>query len=238
MNRRQLRRALPQPVREKLQDWNRSRERRWREVPGVTHIDALEQAALTFDDGPDDRYTLRVLDALANVGATATFFVVGERVAEHPDLVKEIQDRGHELGVHGMVHRRHDRLSEDEAQRELLQGTEVIQEACGSRPQRYRPPFGAASPELASLAHELGLQLTYWSAWGQDWDTIPASRIAHLVTRDLDAGSVILLHDSALYGQRDDASPTVESIPMIAREAHDRGLELVSLARASAAQAG
>ena len=233
MHRRRLRRALPQPLRERLQDLSRSRERRWREVPGLTHIDAPAGAALTFDDGPDDNYTLQVLDALTDVGATATFFVVGERVAEHADLVKEIEARGHELGVHGMVHRRHDRLSADDARMELLQGAEAIEKACGYRPRRYRPPFGAASPELASVARELGLQLTYWSAWGQDWDTIPASRIAHLVTRDLDAGSVVLLHDSALYGQREDAMPTVESIPMIARAAQDRGLELVSLANAS-----
>ena len=199
----------------------------------MIHLDAPAKAALTFDDGPDDRYTIKVLGALDKAGATATFFVVGERVAKHPDLVQEIQNRGHELGVHGMVHRRHDRLSEDEARRELLHGVEAIQNACGCKPRRYRPPFGAASPKLASVARQLGLQLTYWSAWGQDWDTFSASRIAHLVARDLDAGAVILLHDSAHYAQRKDATPTVESIPIIARVAQDRGLELVSLANAS-----
>lgn len=232
LNRRELRRAIPQPLRQRLYDWTPSRRRRWREVPGVTHIPAPAKVALSFDDGPDERCTPMVLDALARVGATATFFVIGERVLKHPTLVQEIRARGHELGVHGMTHRRHDLLPEEEARAELLHGIEAIQDACGWRPQRYRPPFGAASPQLASISNELGLQLTYWSAWGQDWDEISASRIAHLVIRDLDVGAVVLLHDSALYAQRDDATATVESIPLIAQSAYDRGLELVSLAAA------
>jgi peptidoglycan/xylan/chitin deacetylase (PgdA/CDA1 family) len=231
-DRRQLRRAIPRPLRQRLYDWSPSRRRRWRETPGITRVPADAGVVLTFDDGPDEACTPELLDALDGVGATATFFVIGERVAENPALALDVKARGHELALHGMTHRRHDLLTAEEASTELSQGMEAIESAAGCRPRWYRPPFGASSPQLASICAELGLQLAYWDAWGQDWEGDSASRIARLVLRNLDAGSVILLHDSALYGQRDDAKPTVESIPIIARSVHEKGLEMVSLGTA------
>jgi peptidoglycan/xylan/chitin deacetylase (PgdA/CDA1 family) len=185
--------------------------------------------ALSFDDGPDEACTPAVLDALEEAGATATFFVVGERVAGNPQLAAEIEARGHELALHGMTHRRHDRLGAAEARTELLEGLEAIEKAAGRRALWYRPPFGASSPVLASLCAELGLRIAYWSAWGQDWEPDPAPEIARLVLRDLGPGAVVLLHDSALYAQREDPRPTVEAIPLIARAAREMGLDLVSL---------
>jgi peptidoglycan/xylan/chitin deacetylase (PgdA/CDA1 family) len=185
--------------------------------------------ALSFDDGPDEGCTPRLLDVLDELGATATFFVIGERVAQSPDLTRQIAERGHELGLHGMTHCHHDRLPAEQARKELSGGLEAIEAATGRRPRLYRPPYGASSPQLASICTELDLQLAYWSTWGQDWEAISATEIARLVLRDCDAGSVVLLHDSPLYAERDDAGPTVESIPIIAAAARDRSLDLVSL---------
>lgn len=231
-DRRQLRRAIPRPIRQRLYDWSPSRWGRWHKVPGLRRIPPGAGIALTFDDGPDEVCTPELLDVLAELGATATFFVIGERVVEDPGLAREIAERGHELGLHGMTHRRHDRLGEDEARKDLSLGLEAIERATGHRPGWYRPPYGASSPLLASICSELGLALAYWSAWGQDWEDISAAEIARLVLRDLDAGSVILLHDSPLYAEREDAKPTVESVPIIARSARDLGLDLVSLGTA------
>jgi len=232
LNRRTLRRAIPRLLRQRLYDWSPSRRGRWRETPGIVRVPAEAGIVLSFDDGPDEACTPEVLDALDAAGATATFFVVGERVQENPGLAREIEARGHELALHGMTHRRHDLLVPEEACRELTQGLEAIEAAAGRRPRWYRPPFGASSPQLASLCAELGLRLAYWSAWGQDWEADPAPRIARLVLRDLDPGSVILLHDSALYAQRDDPRPTVEAIPIIAQAVRRMSLELVSFGRA------
>jgi len=220
---------MPASLRRRIYDSRRAGRRAWRRAPGVETVPPAAGAALTFDDGPDPEFTPPLLDALGEAGAKATFFVVGERVVGSEELLREIAARGHEVALHGMTHRRHDRLSEAEARAELNDGLAAIESASVGRPRRYRPPYGGTSPALARACGELGLQLAYWSAWGEDWDPIPAARIAALVERDLEPGAVVLLHDSPLYAEREDARPTIEAVPLIAAAARDRGIELTSL---------
>ncbi len=230
---RQLRRAvrglIPRPLRQRLYDWSPSRRRRWRRVPGLLTVPPRSGAVLSFDDGPDPAGTPPVLEALADSGARATFFVLGRHVAEQPQLARRIEAEGHEIALHGMEHRRHDLLSAAEAEAELTAGIEAIEMATGNRPIWYRPPFGASSPTLAAACGTLGLRLAYWSAWGQDWEESPPERIASLVERDLEPGAIVLLHDSARYAQRAEATATADSIPLIAAAAGAAGLDLVTL---------
>jgi peptidoglycan-N-acetylglucosamine deacetylase len=230
--RRAVRRAIPRSLRRRLYDWSPSRRRRWRRVPGLQSVPAGAVAVLTFDDGPDPRGTPPVLAALAAAEARATFFVLGRHVAEQPGLVREVAAQGHEIALHGMEHRRHDVLARGEAERELIAGIEAIETAAGRRPAWYRPPYGASSPTLAEACRELGLGLAYWSAWGQDWEDSTADRIAALVGRDLAPGAIVLLHDSARYGQRADAAATAASVPLIAAAARAGGLDLPTLSGA------
>jgi peptidoglycan/xylan/chitin deacetylase (PgdA/CDA1 family) len=230
--RRNVRRAIPRPLRQRLYDWSPSRRRRWREVPGIERLPGRDAVALTFDDGPDRKFTPPLLDALAGAGARATFFVVGERLEGNEDLLHEIESQGHEIALHGMTHRRHDRLDDAEARAELTAGLAAIERAGLRRPRWYRPPFGGSSPSLADLCRELGLGLAYWSAWGQDWEAISAERISALVLRDLEPGGIVLLHDSPLYAERDDAGPTVAAIPLLASAVRARGLRMTSLGSA------
>jgi len=230
--RREVRGAIPRPLRQRLYDWSPSRRRRWRRVPGLRRVPAAAGAALTFDDGPDAEFTPRLLDALERAGARATFFVVGERVAGNEELLREAERRGHEIGLHGMTHVRHDRLDDAAARAQLSDGLEAIAAAGVARPRWYRPPYGGSSPALARFCAELDLSLAYWSSWGQDWEPIPAQRIAELVLRDLDPGAVVLLHDSPLYAEREDAGPTIEAIAPIAAAARAGGFPLRSLAAA------
>jgi peptidoglycan/xylan/chitin deacetylase (PgdA/CDA1 family) len=232
--RRRLRRLTPVPVRQRLYDRSRAKRRRWALVPGVETVPPAAGAALSFDDGPDPEFTPPLLEALERAGATATFFVVGERVPGNEALLREAESRGHEIALHGMTHRRHDRLDEQAARAELSEGLAAIEAAGVARPRRYRPPYGGTSPTLEAICAELGLELAYWSAWGQDWDPIPAARIASLVERDLVPGAVVLLHDSALYAERPDPRPTIEAIGPIAAAAARAGVALVSLDRALA----
>lgn len=201
-------------------------------MPGVERVPAEKGVALTFDDGPDESVTRKVLDALEDVNAKGTFFVLGERVLEHPDLAREVCDRGHELALHGTTHYRHDALDDAEATRELSTGMNAIEATVGHKPRWYRPPFGRSSPQLASTCADLGLGLVYWTAWGHDWEEISATQIARRVQRDLSPGAIVLLHDSALYAQRDDAQPTVDAIAIIAEAAREYGSPLVTLGAA------
>jgi peptidoglycan-N-acetylglucosamine deacetylase len=229
--RRALRRAIPGPVRRRLYDWSPSRRRRWREVPGLETVPG-ESAVLTFDDGPDPDCTPRVLEALAAAEARATFFVLGEHAGEHPGLLADVVGAGHEVALHGMTHRRHDVLGAAEAERELADGVEAIAAATGRRPAWYRPPFGASSPQLAAACERLDLRLAYWSSWGHDWEENSAERIAAQVERDLRPGAVVLLHDSARYGQRRSGDATVAAVPLIAAAAGAAGIDLIALSEA------
>lgn len=230
--RRAVRGAIPWPIRQRLYDRNGGRKRRWRLAPGVEKLPDERLAALTFDDGPGGNDTRAVLDALSAADAPATFFVLGEHVLEQPDLVREIRDRGHELALHGMTHRRHDRLEESEAEQDLRRGMVAIEEVGGQRPRWYRPPFGRSSPLLGSICERLELRLVYWTAWGHDWEPVPSSHVAGTVLRDLGPGGIALLHDSARYGQRADAAATADAVPEIATAARASGLSLVTLSGA------
>jgi peptidoglycan-N-acetylglucosamine deacetylase len=236
--RRQVRRGIPRPLRRRLYDWSPSRRRRWREVPGLEGLPASDLIALTFDDGPDPQFTPPLLDALERADATATFFVVGERLPGAEDLLREIEQRGHEIALHGMTHRRHNGLDDAEARTELTDGLAAIEAAGVRRPRWYRPPYGGSSPALARFSRELDLELAYWSAWGQDWEAIPAATIAKLVLRDLGPGGIVLLHDSPLYAEREDAAPTIAAIPLLADALQERGLRATSISSALDARAG
>lgn len=231
--RRKLRSATPRALRQLVYDRSRTGRRSWQEAPGLERVARGDAAVLSFDDGPDPDFTPPLLDALDAAGAKATFFVVGERVAGQEELLREIVARGHEIALHGMRHRRHDSLGAEEAKQELGEGLAAIEAAGVPRPRRYRPPFGGSSPALAEACAEIELELAYWTAWGQDWEPLPAARIAALVVRDLGPGTVVLLHDSPLYAEREGAEPTIEAIEAIASIAAERGLALVSFEQAA-----
>jgi peptidoglycan/xylan/chitin deacetylase (PgdA/CDA1 family) len=231
-DRRRIRRAIPRPLRHLLYDVSPGRRRAWRQSPGVQRVGGAA-VALTFDDGPDERGTPEVLAALEGLATKATFFVLGERLRAHPDLARDIRGRGHDLALHGMTHRRHDALSLDEARSELGAGMKAFDEVLGERPRWYRPPYGRSSPVLAAVCEELGLELAYWSSWGYDWEPLTGIEIARVVLRDLEAGTIVLLHDSARYAERDDAAPTAEALPTIVEAARGRGLAPGSLSAAT-----
>jgi peptidoglycan/xylan/chitin deacetylase (PgdA/CDA1 family) len=205
---------------------------RWRLFPARERAEASEGVVLTFDDGPDDDATPAMLDALDAAGARATFFLVGEQVEARPALARELVERGHDLQLHGYGHVGHDRLSPDAARRDLERGAGALREATGVEARFYRPPYGRFSRDSYEACLALGLEAVYWSAWGTDWETISAERIAELVLPDLSAGAVVLLHDSPRYGHRPSARPTVQALPLIAASAAKLGMPFVTLTEA------
>jgi peptidoglycan-N-acetylglucosamine deacetylase len=187
---------------------------------------------LTFDDGPDQDATPALLDALDAAGAGATFFVVGEQVEADPALGREIARRGHDVQLHGYGHVAHDRLGPDQTRLDLERGARALRAAIGREARFYRPPYGRFSQGSYEACRALGLDAVYWSAWGTDWETISPQRIADLVIPDLSAGAVVLLHDSARYGHRPTARPTVEALPLIAARVAELGLPFMTLTEA------
>jgi peptidoglycan/xylan/chitin deacetylase (PgdA/CDA1 family) len=217
-----------------LQERSPSRARRWRELPGIEQVGKTGQAVLTFDDGPDrsPEATVAVLDALDAAGAKATFFIVGEQIEAAPGISEEILARGHEIGVHGQRHFRHDRVPAAESVADIEAGHAAVAAAIGSTPRFYRPPYGKLTPAGAEACERLGLEVAYWSTWGLDWEPLASDRISRRVNRDLGDGAIVLLHDSARYAVRPSAVETARAIEAIAARAVELKLNLVTLGEA------
>jgi peptidoglycan/xylan/chitin deacetylase (PgdA/CDA1 family) len=184
--------------------------------------------ALTFDDGPHPEGTPAVLEALADAGVRAAFFVVGEQVERRPRLAAEIAAAGHLVALHGFRHRWQPRLSAAQVTDDIARGAAAIADAIGTEPGWHRPPYGVYSAAGLAAARSAGLRPLLWSRWGKDWRrlTRPA-RIAARATRDVAEGDVILLHDADFYSARHSYRHTVQALPAIIAELRARGLDTV-----------
>jgi peptidoglycan/xylan/chitin deacetylase (PgdA/CDA1 family) len=180
----------------------------WRGPQGARGV------ALTFDDGPHPTYTRSVLEALDQAGAKATFFVIGEKGARDPDLLREIVARGHLVGVHG---HRHDRALSFRSlawvRADLARSVELIAHATGEQPTLYRPAVGQTNPRIARVAAELGLTLVGWTVRGRDGIRADPERVAKRVISRLRDGAIVLLHDAAERDDREPAAP--KALPSI-----------------------
>jgi peptidoglycan/xylan/chitin deacetylase (PgdA/CDA1 family) len=175
----------------------------------------LNPVALTFDDGPS-QWTPMVLDLLREHETRATFFVIGQRVREHPDLVKRIVSEGHELGSHTLTHPRLTEIPEDEVRGEITGGLDAVEEVLGERPKLFRAPgFHAAARELA-IVEELGLEAVFAHVDPQDWRPERDSHaIFRCVLEGLEPEVIVDLHDGfppPPTASRDDCTPTVEAL--------------------------
>lgn len=189
---------------------------------------AAGRVALTFDDGPDPRTTPGVLDLLDAHGARATFFCVGRRVAEHPELAREIVRRGHGIANHTFQHPnlfafRFPRALEEE----IVATQDEILRATGERPAHFRPPAGMRNPFMEPVLARLGLHMVTWTRRGFDAVSNDARAIADRLLRDLGDGEILLLHDGRLGGGR--PSPVLEVLPRLLDGLEERGLRGVAL---------
>lgn len=186
--------------------------------------------SLTFDDGPDERFTPLVLDALDRAGVHATFFVVAEQIGEPAgaELLRAITAAGHRVEAHCARHIAHDEQSAEALRsdlRELLDGLE----ATGmSRPALWRPPYGRLHrPASFEIADDAGLPLVLWTSDPRDYRDTPAPAMLQHVSEGLYEDSVILLHDSRRYASTSDsAANTVALIEPLADEVRRRGFAM------------
>jgi peptidoglycan/xylan/chitin deacetylase (PgdA/CDA1 family) len=181
--------------------------------------------ALTFDDGPDPRWTPAVLDALAATGARATFFVLGERAARYPDLIARTVAAGHAIGLHGHGHPRHPLAGEAAVRADLAQTTAVLA-AQGVHPRLWRVPYGEPAPFTAAVAADAGLTLVGWSIDTLDWRGDAAPDMLEACRPQLAPGAVVLMHDAVGPGApRPDCAETVALVAPLVAAARAAGLE-------------
>lgn len=175
---------------------------RWARLPGTGRLlvggnTTAGACHLTFDDGPHPDGTPAVLDALDALGATATFFMLVERAESLPTLVREVVVRGHDVGLHGIDHRRLDRRPTATVRRALDEGRDRLADLADAPVEFWRPPFGRIGlPGLVAAGRE-GLTTVLWSHDPRDWDPDGADGLAGRIARCLVPGAVVVLHDGA-----------------------------------------
>jgi peptidoglycan/xylan/chitin deacetylase (PgdA/CDA1 family) len=189
-------------------------------------VDRPATVALTFDDGPHPEGTPAVLERLAEAGARATFFLLGEQVELRRSLVGEIVAAGHEVALHGHTHRGHLRLAPRALREDLRRGAAVVSEAAGRAPRLHRPPYGRYSAVSLVLVRRAGLEPLLWSRHGRDWSARASDRsIAERLGSGLRPGEVLLLHDADHYAAPGSWRRTAAALPRVLEALGRAGLE-------------
>lgn len=179
----------------------------WTQLPAAAV--ARNEVAMTIDDGPDPAVTPQVLDILDRYSAKATFFCIGDKAAQYPDLCREIVRRGHAVENHSQRHCHNFAfLGFSGFLRELQAAQDSLFAVSGQHPLFFRAPAGLRNPFLDPVLHRLGLQLASWSIRGFDTRIGDAERVKGRLVRGLRAGAILLLHDG-------NAARTAAGIPVI-----------------------
>ena len=188
-----------------------------------------KQITLTYDDGPNDPHTLKLLDVLAKHSVRATFFMIGRFVQQRADVARAVAQAGHVVGNHTFAHPLLIFKSEAETRAELVGCRKALEDAVGEHSNLFRPPFGGRRPATLRIARELGLKTVMWNVAGYDWNAPTAAVIEKKVVRQMRGGDVILLHDGGHRAMGADRAQTVIATENLIRRYLDQGYEFVTV---------
>jgi peptidoglycan/xylan/chitin deacetylase (PgdA/CDA1 family) len=193
-------------------------------VTNRSRVDGAGCVALTFDDGPDPVYTPKLLDLLREKNVKATFFVVGKRADQHPEIVRRAWAEGHLIANHTWSHYSlFCFLMPRRLRAEIELGTESVRRSCGVRPRLFRSPVGLRHPLLEPYLRDAGLEYVSWTIRTRDTLTANSSVLARRILNQVTSGDIILLHDRLPRGT--DAMLGV--LPQVIDELRERGFEFV-----------
>jgi peptidoglycan/xylan/chitin deacetylase (PgdA/CDA1 family) len=185
--------------------------------------------ALTYDDGPNDPHTLRLLEVLAKHDVKATFFLIGRYVKQRPDIARELVRAGHVVGNHTFSHPNLIFASARQTRTQLLDCQQALADAVGEHSRLFRPPFGGRRPSTLRIARELGLEPVMWSVTGWDWKGKPAEYVERRVRQQVRGGDVILLHDGGHSTFGADRSQSVIATDRLIDRYKSDGYEFVTV---------
>lgn len=182
--------------------------------------------ALTFDDGPDPRFTPIILDILKQHHCKATFFMVGQNVFQHQDIVLKALVEGHEIENHTMTHPNLDKLPQNEVLWEINNCSKQIAKITGLEPIYFRPPIGQSNHTVHKAAIDLNLQEVRWTICIENRSAPTPELMAQRVLQRIKPGSIILLHDGRL-----DRTQTIKALPILLQGLKERGYQTVTLSQ-------
>jgi peptidoglycan/xylan/chitin deacetylase (PgdA/CDA1 family) len=182
--------------------------------------------ALTFDDGPDPRFTPRLLNELDKYHVKATFFMIGKLMKAHPDIVRDVVHRGHVIGNHTYTHPRN--IEHDTARqmnRELARCERVIEQLTGKRAGLFRPPRGLIDEEVFDAAEKRGYRTILWTVCADHHDAPTPELMAERVISRVQPGAIILAHDGRFPTRWKDVTAT----PLIIRGLTKQGYRFLTV---------
>jgi peptidoglycan/xylan/chitin deacetylase (PgdA/CDA1 family) len=188
-----------------------------------------KRIALTYDDGPNDPHTLRLLEVLARHQVHATFFMIGRYVQQRPDIAREVVKAGHVIGNHTYTHPNLIFVSTSATRTELEGCDRALSDAVGEHSRLFRPPFGGRRPQSLRVARELGLEPVMWNVTGWDWNAPPAEQIVRKVSRQMRGGDIILLHDGGHKEMGADRGQSVLATDRLITRYQQEGYEFVTI---------
>lgn len=182
--------------------------------------------ALTFDDGPNPTYTPQILSILEQYQASATFFMIGDRMEQYPQVVQQVVEAGHELGNHSMTHPYQDEVGLKRKTTELTRADQILRKFQPNHRRLFRPPGGYIDDALLQEVVHRGYKVVLWSYHQdiKDWSMPGAKVIAKQVIQNARHGDIVLLHDGG-----GDRSQTVQALKKILPALKQKGYQFVSV---------
>jgi peptidoglycan/xylan/chitin deacetylase (PgdA/CDA1 family) len=185
------------------------------------HVDG-PYIAMTFDDGPSATLTPKLLDILAAHHIKATFFVLGEMVAEHPEILARAAREGHEIASHSWSHPNLGKMSQEAVRSQLQRTDDEIKNATGKRPTLFRPPYGSITERQKHWIHdEFGYDIILWDVDPLDWKRPGPAVVRNRILKETRPGSIVLSHDIH--------PGTVEAMPSTFDELQAKGFKFVTV---------
>ena len=188
-----------------------------------------KQLALTYDDGPNDPYSLRLLEVLGKHSVRATFFLIGRYVRQRPDIARELMKAGHVIGNHTFTHPLLIFKTGPQIRAEVKDCQRALSDAVGAHSNLFRPPFGGRRPAVLRIVRQMGLEPVMWNVTGYDWNAPSAEHIERKVTGRVRGGDVILLHDGGHLAFGTDRAYTVIATDRLISRYKQEGYEFVTI---------
>lgn len=180
-----------------------------------------KQIALTFDDGPNERWTEKYLDLLADKEIKASFFMLGKNAKNHPELVQKVAAAGHDIGIHSYDHDDLKKQGYAAIQEDLILSQDTIAQITGVAPTLFRPPYGSIDAQVIEVAQEQGLLMVLWNVDPQDWLLDTKEKVAKAVLDHVEPGNIVVMHEGKTV--------TYGALPIIIDALKEDGYEFVTI---------
>lgn len=193
----------------------------------ILHGPPRKEVSLTFDDGPDDVWTPRILSVLANYDVKATFMCVGRRIEQYPNVLRRMYREGHVIGNHSWNHPNLTKIPISEVRDQIERTAGVIDRLIGVRPRLFRPPYGALNEDVIREIRSLNYKIILWNVDSLDWAKLTASQVTANILAHAAPGSIILEHSAG--GRGESLEDTVRALPRVIERLREEGFSFVTV---------